>query len=82
MNFRYNFFLIILAGFLVSLIGNSCAQIGSPSGGPRDSLPPVLAKATPGERTTNFKGNKISLTFDEYIELKEVSNNLFISPVQ
>ncbi|MEO7263341.1 MAG: Ig-like domain-containing protein, partial [Ferruginibacter sp.] len=42
----------------------------------------VLAKATPGERTTNFKGNKISLTFDEYIELKEVSNNLFISPVQ
>jgi hypothetical protein len=82
MKFRLNLLLIIIAGFSFSLLGNGCAQIGTPTGGARDSLAPVLARATPGERTTNFTGNKISLTFNEYIELKDVSNNLFISPVQ
>lgn len=82
MKFRFNLFLTIIAGFFVSLMGNGCAQIGTPTGGPRDSLPPVLVKATPAERSTRFTGNKITLTFNEYIELKEVSSNLFISPVQ
>ncbi|MEO6404683.1 MAG: Ig-like domain-containing domain [Ferruginibacter sp.] len=82
MNFRINFFLIILCGFLISILVNGCAQIGTPTGGIRDSLAPMLVRATPAQRTTNFTGNKITLTFNEYIELKDVPNNLFISPVQ
>ena len=40
-----------------------------PTGGPRDSLPPVLLNANPPNGTTHFKGNKIVLTFDEYVQL-------------
>jgi len=57
-----------------------CAQIGSPTGGPRDSLPPVLISANPKLLTTNFKSNKITLYFDEYIDVQEVQTNLLVSP--
>ncbi len=59
-----------------------CAQIGAPTGGPRDSLAPVLVKAVPEEEKLNFTGNKITLTFNEYIDLRELQNNLLVSPVQ
>lgn len=62
--------------------GSGCAQISSPTGGPTDSLAPVLVKASPAQRSTNFTGNKISLSFNEYIDLQELSSNLLISPVQ
>lgn len=57
-----------------------CAQIGSPTGGPRDSLPPLLVSANPKLLTTNFKSNKITLYFDEYIDVQEVQTNLLVSP--
>ena len=66
---------------LLSFIGYSCANIIPPSGGPRDSLPPVLIDASPRDSTTNFNANRITLTFDEYIDLKEVQNNLLFTPL-
>lgn len=59
-----------------------CAQIGSPTGGPRDSVAPVLVKAIPNDKTINFLGNKITLNFNEYIELQDVQSNIIISPNQ
>ena len=58
-----------------------CANIIPPTGGPRDSLPPVLVMAAPKENALNFNSNKIILTFDEYIDLKDVRQNLIVSPV-
>jgi hypothetical protein len=57
-----------------------CANIIPPQGGPRDSLPPKLVTSTPKDSTKNFTGNKITFTFDEYIEVKDVQNNVIISP--
>lgn len=57
-----------------------CAQIGYPTGGDKDSIPPVLVKAEPAEFTTNFTGNKITLTFDEYIDVTDIQNNVLVSP--
>jgi uncharacterized protein (DUF2141 family) len=75
--------LFSLAALYTSVVYTSgCAQIGAPSGGPRDSIGPVLVKATPELRTTNFSGNKIILTFDEYIEVKESQKNVLVSPLQ
>lgn len=65
----------------ISFIGYSCANIIPPTGGPRDSLPPVLISASPKDSTLNFKGNRITLTFDEYIDLREVQNNLLFTPL-
>ncbi|HEX5025359.1 MAG TPA: Ig-like domain-containing domain [Agriterribacter sp.] len=60
---------------------SGCAQIIPPTGGPRDSLPPVMLKALPKDSTLAFKGNKIVLTFDEYVQLDRPEEQLIISPL-
>ncbi len=74
------FFLVCIALMRVSFI-TGCANIVPPSGGPRDSLPPVLVNAVPVVHALHVKANKIVLNFDEYIDLKEVRTNLIVSPV-
>ena len=64
------------------LFTGGCAQIGAPTGGPKDTLAPVLVKASPENKTIQFKGNKVVLSFDEYIDLQDLPSNLLISPVQ
>ena len=58
----------------------SCANIGSPSGGPKDSIPPVVVRTIPELRGTNFKGNDVRITFDEFINSDEVTEKLVVSP--
>jgi hypothetical protein len=77
--------LLIIALFSVfiaaALTGSSgCANIIPPAGGPRDSLPPQLISAVPADSTLNFRGDRITLTFDEYIDLQDVANNLLFTP--
>ncbi len=82
MSFKYfiSSVLIILA-IAISLISSpGCANIIPPQGGPRDSLPPVLEKVSPADSTLNFTGNKITFTFDEFIEVQNISENLIFSP--
>ncbi|PVW14142.1 Ig-like domain-containing protein [Marixanthomonas spongiae] len=64
--------------FLLSFV--ECAKKGSPSGGERDSIPPVIVRSVPENYTTNFTGNEISIYFDEYIKLKDLQKKLIISP--
>ncbi|MEO6734332.1 MAG: Ig-like domain-containing domain [Ferruginibacter sp.] len=66
--------------FFILIIGAGCAQIGSPTGGPRDSIPPVLISANPKMLSTNFSSNKIVLTFNEYIDVQDVQQNVLVSP--
>ncbi len=58
----------------------SCAKRGSITGGLKDTLAPVLRSSTPENFSTNFKGDEIILTFDEYIKLKNLNKQLIISP--
>lgn len=62
------------------LMAGGCAQIGFPSGGAKDSLPPQLIKAIPADKTTGFEARRISFLFDEYVEVRDLQKNLFISP--
>lgn len=73
------FTIIVFIKFLVLLPG--CANPIAPSGGPRDSLPPLLTDVTPPDSTRNFTSKKITFTFDEFIELQNVRENLVISPL-
>ena len=67
--------------FLISiLIINGCAKRGSPTGGPKDSIPPILVNANPKLNSTNFNKEEIRLTFDEWIKLDKVQDQLIISP--
>lgn len=58
-----------------------CANMIPPTGGPRDSLPPVLVSVTPPDSSKGFKGKTITFTFDEYIlQPENLTENLIISP--
>lgn len=70
-------FIILL---LVSLALTRCAQIVAPTGGPRDSIPPVLVKAVPPDSSLHFKARKIELSFDEFIQLKDLQKQMIIAP--
>ena len=78
---------LLFTVFIVSLlyilaIGNTgCGQIGMPTGGPKDSIPPRLVSASPKLNSTNVTGNKITLNFNEYVDLKDPQTNVFISPL-
>lgn len=69
---------VILMMHLIS----SCANIIPPVGGDKDTLPPRLIKGSPAPRTTAFKGDRIVLQFDEYVELQNSFENVVVSPSQ
>ena len=72
----------VISIIIISVIsGPGCANVIPPQGGPRDSLPPQLQKATPGDSTRNFTGNKIVFTFDEFVDVQSVQENLTVSPL-
>lgn len=79
---HFLFTLILLIIGYAMLVGSSgCGQIGMPTGGPRDSIPPQLNSASPALKSTNVTGNKITLTFNEYIEVKDPQTNVLVSPM-
>ena len=57
-----------------------CASIGTPTGGPRDSIPPVVLGTMPELYTTHFDNDKIYITFNEYVQLKDQQKELYTSP--
>ncbi|MES2649686.1 MAG: Ig-like domain-containing protein [Bacteroidota bacterium] len=65
---------------LLTLVFTSCANIQSPMGGPKDSLPPKLIKVEPAENSTNVQGSVVRFSFDEYISLQNLNENLIINP--
>ncbi len=83
MQYRRLIALIPFIGWgLVSIInGTGCANVIPPSGGPRDSVPPVLLEVSPPDSSANFSGNRIVFTFDEFIDLQNVQENLLVSPI-
>jgi hypothetical protein len=78
---KFLFPVLIISAYVMMLFGGGCAQVGAPTGGPRDSLAPILTKAIPEPNKLNFTGNKITLYFDEYIEVKDIQTNLQVSPL-
>ncbi|MFR9555890.1 MAG: Ig-like domain-containing protein, partial [Rikenellaceae bacterium] len=57
-----------------------CASILSPTGGPKDTLPPVILMMTPDNYTTNFDAKEIYIAFDEFVVLKDQQKEFFTSP--
>ncbi|HNW51234.1 MAG TPA: Ig-like domain-containing protein [Prolixibacteraceae bacterium] len=76
--------LLIVVAFSVSIslfLFNSCANQGvGPSGGPRDSIPPVVITSIPASGQKMYDGKEIVLTFNEYVVASDLSNSLIISP--
>ena len=69
-----------LAVFFCTAFLWRCATIMTPTGGPKDTLPPVITLMTPDNFTTNFKDRKIYIEFDEFVQIKDQQKEFFTSP--
>jgi hypothetical protein len=75
------FIALVCLAYMLSVLGSGCAQIVAPTGGPRDTLPPILVDANPPNGSVNFKGNRITLNYDEYVQLDtRLQQTMLISP--
>ena len=75
---KYLFFCLGL--LFVAFLNHHCANAVAPTGGPKDTTPPVVVEAVPKNQSTNFIGKKIEITFDEFITLDNANQNVMISP--
>ena len=66
--------------YIILFILFSCASIQAPTGGNKDTSPPVIINMIPSNYSTNFRGKRIIIEFDEYIQLNNVYEQLLISP--
>lgn len=58
----------------------SCASIGNPSGGPRDEDPPRFVRANPAPGSVNVSQDRITIDFDEIVNVKDAFTKVVISP--
>jgi hypothetical protein len=65
---------------VLSLLFFGCAKVGAPTGGLKDTNPPVYIEAEPANGSVNFSGDEIEITFDEYIQLKDQNREVIFSP--
>lgn len=85
MNKKLSKFLPLIPAALVlgaMMFPSGCANTTTPpTGGPKDTIPPVLLKTAPLPGTVNVPTHKtqIKFTFDEYVVVKD-PNNIFLSP--
>ncbi|MBC8399980.1 MAG: Ig-like domain-containing protein [Candidatus Marinimicrobia bacterium] len=76
--------ILLLPGITAGLLIFSwrCAAIRPPSGGPKDTTPPVLLAADPPSETLRISGGlEIILSFSEYIAENTMESGFNLSPI-
>ena len=71
----------LLAAVAATVFFCHCAQVTSPSGGPKDETPPRALKYLPQNESVNFSAQTITITFDEFFVLENASEQILISPM-
>ncbi|HYG01706.1 MAG TPA: Ig-like domain-containing protein [Chryseosolibacter sp.] len=66
--------------FIYGLFVLACARQSSPTGGPKDTIPPSLISTIPPNESTNFNGTEIELLFNEMVQLDNPREELIINP--
>ena len=66
---------------VVVLLTSRCANVmQGPGGGPKDSIPPALLLTVPEFYAVNQQPKRVVLQFNEYVQVKEASKNVIVSP--
>ena len=71
------YFLVFLCFLLYS-----CANLGTPDGGPYDETPPRIVHTTPDFGATGANPRRIVLEFDENIKVENAAEKVVVSPPQ
>ncbi|MBB6463809.1 Ig-like domain-containing protein [Flammeovirga kamogawensis] len=77
-----NLFLRIIISIYILFTVYACAVVSSPTGGPKDEIPPRFGASDPYNGQTNVDTTKLKVTlyFDEYIQEEKLKQNLIITP--
>ncbi len=71
----------VVAGLFALLLG-SCAKMGQPDGGWYDETPPRIVGTTPQDKAVGVKSKKITIYFDEFIQIDNPTEKVVVSPPQ
>lgn len=72
----------LLLGVVALFILAACASIGRPGGGEYDYEPPKFVRSNPAIGEKNVSRNRISIEFDENVQVEDVINKVVVSPAQ
>lgn len=67
---------------MAALLLGACARMGQPDGGWYDETPPQILGATPADKATDVKSRKVSILFDEFIQIENATEKVVVSPPQ
>lgn len=70
----------IAAYAILLMVMLSCAVPTSPKGGPQDREPPLITYEIPENYSVNFTSRRITIGFNEYVQIKDQQKNVIISP--
>ncbi|MBR1766001.1 MAG: Ig-like domain-containing protein [Bacteroidales bacterium] len=65
---------------ILALAAFGCARQGYPTGGPKDETPPTVLSTNPPNESRHFDGKEFFVQFDEYVVLKNATENVLVSP--
>ena len=70
----------VYLSFFVCFLVLGCANIIPPSGGEKDSAPPITIYTNIGEQPLQFEGNEFLFEFDERIRVENLYSEFYLSP--
>ena len=74
--------LSLLLTITIGGVLTSCARMGNPDGGWYDETPPKVLGATPADKATEVKAQKVKISFDEFVKIDNPTENVIVSPPQ
>ena len=74
--------LSLLLTVVIGGVFTSCARMGNPDGGWYDETPPKVLGATPADKATDVKAQKVKISFDEFVKIDNPTENVIVSPPQ
>ena len=75
-----NFLYLVIILFSYHLF-NSCANPASPTGGPRDTIPPIRILTVPLDKSINYKDQSVYMEYDERLKTDKFKDQLIITPL-
>ena len=72
--------IILIISFMMALLLSNCANMKAPGGGPKDIYGPQVLESDPPNYTVHFHQKRIELKFNEFVDVSDISTEVFISP--
>ncbi|MEO6315850.1 MAG: Ig-like domain-containing protein [Chitinophagaceae bacterium] len=76
-----SFLALLVMCIVIAATSGGCANPIAPSGGPRDSIAPKLVAVTPKDSSENFNAKRVTFSFNEFVQVANIHDNLIVSPV-